>query len=744
MARRSCSCVFYAAPFLWALLLRPAIGYAKKHNTLFVFGDSLFDPGNNQYVNATPGGGDVATSPPYGETYFKHATGRLSDGRLVPDFIAEFAKLPILPPYLQPGTQNLTDGANFASSGGAVLPSDHPGPIDLGKQLDYFKEAVKSLRAKLGDAGAKRVLRSAVYLFSIGGNDYFRLYRTKPNVTQSYRRVYISIVVGNITSALKEIYGLGGRKIAFQNAGPLGCLPAVRARSNGTGCAEELQAHARLHNRELAITLRKLKTQLPGLEYSIFDYYNSLKDRIFNPSKYGFKDGQAACCGSGPYRGSSCGGMQKYEVCSDPSEYIWFDGGHTTEAANYQLAQLIWSAAAPVTGPSNVRQFFAHYGVNAVEASDSLPLAFATQMTMLHMDSFGSLFLTLSFCAILLLPLSCRAELPENHVAFFIFGDSLLDSGNNIYLNFSGTLNFPYGETFFKHPTGRVCDGRIVPDFISEYAKLPYIKPYLEPGFTDYTNGVNFACAGAGVLPETHPGTLYFKLQLNYFEEVVKGLKQQLGDAGARKLLSKAVYLFSIGGNDYNAIQNNPEATASFRKMYMTMVLGNITEGIKQVYALGGRKFAFQNVGPIGCMPATRAASGSEGCVHDPTVIAKMHNIALSRLLKRIKQGRPGFKYALFDYYTSLTMRTLYSSKFGFRVGMSACCGSGPFNGQFSCGKMNGTTSVYNLCSDPSEYVWFDAAHPTEMANRQLASLLWDGPSRTVGPYNMKMFFEMS
>lgn len=374
----------------------------------------------------------------------------------------------------------------------------------------------------------------------------------------------------------------------------------------------------------------------------------------------------------------------------------------------------------------------------------TLPLAFATQMTMLHVDSFSPLFLTLSFCTILLLLPSCRAELPENHVAFFIFGDSLLDAGNNIYLNGSGTNYLPYGETFFKRPTGRVCDGRIVPDFISEYAKLPYIKPYLEPGFTDYTNGVNFASAGAGVLPETHPGTLYLKLQLNYFEEVVKGLKQLLGEGDARKLLSKAVYLFSIGGNDYNAIQNNPKAAASFRKMYMTMVLGNITAGIKQLYAHGGRKFAFQNVGPIGCMPGTRASSGSEGCLHDPTVIAKMHNIALSRVLKRMEQGLPGFKYALFDYYTSLTMRTLYSSKFGFKVGMSACCGSGPFNGQFTCGKKNGTTSSYTLCSDPSEYVWFDAAHPTETANRQLASLLWDGPSHTVGPYNMKMLFEMS
>ncbi|KAI6700347.1 hypothetical protein NL676_014671 [Syzygium grande] len=364
---------------------------------------------------------------------------------------------------------------------------------------------------------------------------------------------------------------------------------------------------------------------------------------------------------------------------------------------------------------------------------------------MLRMDNCSSLFVTLFFCAILLLLLSCHGELPENHAAFFIFGDSLLDSGNNLYLNDSGKADsLPYGETFFKHPTGRLCDGRIVPDFISEYAKLPYIKPYLEPGFTDYTNGVNFASAGAGVLPGTRPGTLYLKLQLNCFEDVVKGLKQQLGDADAHNLLSKAVYLFSIGGNDYNTIPNNTKATKSFRKMYMSMVLGNFTAGIKQLYAHGGRKFAFQNVGPIGCMPAARASSGAEGCLHDPTVIAKMHNIALSRLLKRIEQGLPGFKYALFDYYTCLTMRTLYSSKFGFQDGKSACCGTGPYNGLlFSCAKKNGTTSAYTLCSDPSEYVWFDAAHPTEMVNRQLASLLWDGPSHTVGPYNLKMFFEM-
>ena len=59
-----------------------------EHKTLFVFGDSLFDPGNNQYLNGSSvEGGSI--SWPYGETYFNHSTGRLSDGRIVPDLIGK-------------------------------------------------------------------------------------------------------------------------------------------------------------------------------------------------------------------------------------------------------------------------------------------------------------------------------------------------------------------------------------------------------------------------------------------------------------------------------------------------------------------------------------------------------------------------------------------------------------------------------------------------------------------------------
>lgn len=55
------------------------------HVALFIFGDSIFDAGNNNYINTSAR--FRANFWPYGESFFKYATGRFSDGRLIPDFI---------------------------------------------------------------------------------------------------------------------------------------------------------------------------------------------------------------------------------------------------------------------------------------------------------------------------------------------------------------------------------------------------------------------------------------------------------------------------------------------------------------------------------------------------------------------------------------------------------------------------------------------------------------------------------
>lgn len=178
--------------------------------------------------------------------------------------------------------------------------------------------------------------------------------------------------------------------------------------------------------------------------------------------------------------------------------------------------------------------------------------------------------------------------LPEKHVAFFIFGDSLFDAGNNNYINTTTGFqaNFlPYGETFFKHPTGRFCDGRIIPDFIAEFAKLPLIPTFLPSTNQEFTYGVNFASSGAGALTETYHGyVIDLKTQLSNFKMVEEQLKKKRGDAAAKTWVSNAVYLINGGGNDYSEpLYTNSSVLRSLhsKKQYVDMVVGNLTAIIK-------------------------------------------------------------------------------------------------------------------------------------------------------------------
>lgn len=66
---------------------------------------------------------------------------------------------------------------------------------------------------------------------------------------------------------------------------PLGCAPEDRL--SNARCADNLTAYAILHNKALTQVLKKLESEVPGFKYSIFDYFNALKHRIFNPHKYG-------------------------------------------------------------------------------------------------------------------------------------------------------------------------------------------------------------------------------------------------------------------------------------------------------------------------------------------------------------------------------------------------------------------------------------------------------------------------
>nr|GLL25016.1 GDSL esterase/lipase 1-like [Ipomoea trifida] len=341
----------------------------KHHVALFVFGDSIFDAGNNNYINTT--NDFKANFRPYGETSFPNATGRFSDGRLIPDFIANFAKKSSVKPYLAIKKLNggFINGVNFASAGAGSLDGTNAGlVISLKAQLGYFKKVSQQLKKEVGNEGSKKLLSNAVYMFNIGSNDYSNYVLNSTLLNAYTQNQYVDMVVGNMSTVFQEIYKEGGRKFVIVSVGAIGCVPAARAanfrQTVRSECVEILQTLAKLHNQALLKLLNNLATNLPGFKYSYFDYFQSSIDAISNPSTYGFTEVKAACCGSGPFRGDpSCGGkrgMPFYELCPDVQNFLYFDFVHPTEKSNHLSAISMWDTSPYVT-PNNVKSFFLPY-----------------------------------------------------------------------------------------------------------------------------------------------------------------------------------------------------------------------------------------------------------------------------------------------------------------------------------------------------------------------------------------------
>ncbi|KAM7276635.1 hypothetical protein ACFE04_018501 [Oxalis oulophora] len=355
---------FTICVFLLSIVIQ---GAADKNpsSALFIFGDSTVDPGNNNYITTIPE--NRADYEPNGQNgFFAGPTGRFSDGRVIVDYIAEYANLPLIPPYLDPNTDDYTNGVSFASGGSGVLPETNQGlAIDLPTQLKYFDKVQNSLIEKYGNDKTKKVISEAVYFISIGSNDYMAGYLGNPKMQELYTpEAYIGMVIGNLSQSVQVLYGNGARKFGFLSISPLGCLPALRALNpaNDGGCFQAASALAKAHNMALKTVLSSFEHFLEGFIYCNSDFYEWLDDRMKNHSKYGFKEGVTACCGSGPYRGiPTCGGTKKekqYELCENPEDYLWWDSFHATEKIHQQVAQDLWSGPPSSVGPYNLRDLF--------------------------------------------------------------------------------------------------------------------------------------------------------------------------------------------------------------------------------------------------------------------------------------------------------------------------------------------------------------------------------------------------
>ncbi|RDX74228.1 GDSL esterase/lipase, partial [Mucuna pruriens] len=328
-------------------LMRP------KFSSILVFGDSTVDTGNNNYIKTLAKGNHL----PYGRDFPGHIpTGRFSNGKLVPDFIASMLNLKdTVPPFLDPNLsdEELLTGVSFASGGSGFddLTTTLSGAIAVSKQIEYFKVYVARLKHITGQNEAKRILGNALVIISAGTNDFlFNFYDIPTRKSEFNIHGYQDYVQNRLQIFIKELYDLGCRKFAVSGLPSIGCIPiqitAKFVSLKDRKCVEDENSDAKLYNRKLAWRLLQIQAMLQGSRVVYTDVYDPLINLINQPEKYGFKETTRGCCGTGFFEVTPlCNEITP--ICDDPSKYVFWDSVHPTEVAYQYIAKYIEMEVLP-------------------------------------------------------------------------------------------------------------------------------------------------------------------------------------------------------------------------------------------------------------------------------------------------------------------------------------------------------------------------------------------------------------
>ncbi|XP_038683314.1 GDSL esterase/lipase At2g42990-like [Tripterygium wilfordii] len=323
-------------------------------------------------------------------------------------------------------------------------------------------------------------------------------------------------------------------------------------------------------------------------------------------------------------------------------------------------------------------------------------------------------------------PAAANPKIP----AIIVFGDSTVDSGNNNYIPTIAKADFrPYGRDFpGGTPTGRFCNGQLPPDFTSEALGLkPIIPAYLDTNYdiSDFSTGVCFASAATGYDNVTSELLKVLPLwkEVEYYKEYQTKLRAYLGEEQANKLLREALYLISMGTNDF--ILNYfliPIRRSQFTiKQYQNFLIGVARNFLEQLYGLGAQKISFTGIPPMWCLPAERTLNFKEShdCVKELNAVAMEFNVRLKALVAELNKKHPGMKLVLSNPYPILEKIITRPSLYGFEVAELGCCGTGTIEASILCNQHNPLT-----CTDASKYIFWDSVHPTERANQIISDYL--------------------
>ncbi|KAJ3680083.1 hypothetical protein LUZ60_016361 [Juncus effusus] len=342
---------------------------------------------------------------------------------------------------------------------------------------------------------------------------------------------------------------------------------------------------------------------------------------------------------------------------------------------------------------------------------------------------------------------------PSLSYVSFIFGDSLVDAGNNDYLFTVSKANLPpYGIDFRPsggQPTGRFTNGRTISDLIGQgLGQKSFSPPYLAPNSSEniLRSGINYASGSSGILDETGAyfiGRLPLRRQIEYFEATRVQMVNMMGENATMEFLKNAIFSLSIGSNDIlNYIQpsipffNTEKPPPS---VLQDMMISNLTLYLKKLHGLGARKVFVVDVGPLGCIPFVRAMDLTpEGkCSLNTNKLVQGYNTKLRQMIYQLNHDDLGPE-SIFVYANSydIVMQVLKNPvRYGFVNYDEPCCGA-----SFPPFLCVNSSSVF--CDDRTKYVFWDAYHPTETMNNIIAYKFLNDDSRAIIPMNIRKLYE--
>ncbi|CAI0385349.1 unnamed protein product, partial [Linum tenue] len=192
---------------------------------------------------------------------------------------------------------------------------------------------------------------------------------------------------------------------------------------------------------------------------------------------------------------------------------------------------------------------------------------------------------------------------------------------------------------------------------------------------------------------------------------------------------TNCIFTLLPGSNDY--VNNFLQPFLADGQQYthdefLNLLTSTLDKQISRLYELGGRKVVFHGLGPLGCIPSQRVKSKKGQCLNRVNEWVLEFNARVQKLISTLNGRFPGAKLMFADTYGDVLDLIEDPTSYGFKISNTSCC-----NVDTSVGGLCLPNS--KMCNNRTDYVFWDAFHPSDAANQILAdkffSRLFPAPS---------------